>query len=241
MQGASAADVIAWWHLLWRSTMNTGFHFPKDSHGSSVAPTSGAEKAAPSDLLKVLQQQKQQRLKLARDPVYLAYHAAEKHRMAKLKKKGWSEPPKPQVDEDIDAEARQRVIGLVSTAARHRNQQAGVWAPFGKPYQALGAVQTVRTVTALHGCALPQASKLHVAAAADKGYRLASRAEIDHTSPWPAWKGEANDSRRQKHRLPLAHMEEPAARGECAGRRRGHATSAQRQDSRTHRRRSMLP
>jgi hypothetical protein len=125
--------------------MYSGFHFPKDSHGSSVAPTaaSHSEKAAPSDLLKLLQKQKQQRLKLARDPVYLAYHVAENHRMAKLKKKGWTEAPKPQVDEDIDAEARQRVTGLVAAASRHRNQQAGVWAPFGKPYQALGAVETV--------------------------------------------------------------------------------------------------
>lgn len=47
--------------------------------------------------MKLLQTQKQQRLQLARDPVYHAYHAAEKQRMIKLKKKGWTEPVKPQV------------------------------------------------------------------------------------------------------------------------------------------------
>lgn len=51
---------------------------------------------------------------------------------------------KLQVDDDIEAEARQRVTGLVSTASRHRKEQSGVWAPFGKPYQALGKVETVR-------------------------------------------------------------------------------------------------
>lgn len=49
-----------------------------------------------------------------------------------------------QIDDDIEAEARQRVTGLVSTAARHRKEQSGVWAPFGRPYQALGKVETVR-------------------------------------------------------------------------------------------------
>ena len=49
-----------------------------------------------------------------------------------------------QVDDDIEAEARQRVTGLMSKASRHRKEQSGVWAPFGKPYQALGKVETVR-------------------------------------------------------------------------------------------------
>ena len=78
-------------------TMQSGFHFPKD--GSSGSHSQHSEKPAPSnaDLLKLLQTQKQQRLQLARDPVYHAYHAAEKQRMIKLKKKGWTEPVKPRV------------------------------------------------------------------------------------------------------------------------------------------------
>lgn len=78
-------------------TMQCGFHFPKD--GSSGQNGQHSEKASTSnaDLMKLLQTQKQQRVQLARDPVYHAYNAAEKQRMIKLKKKGWTEPVKPQV------------------------------------------------------------------------------------------------------------------------------------------------
>ena len=77
--------------------MQSGFHFPKD--GSSGQNSQHSEKASTSnaDLMKLLQTQKQQRVQLARDPVYHAYNAAEKQRMSKLKKKGWTEPVKPQV------------------------------------------------------------------------------------------------------------------------------------------------
>jgi hypothetical protein len=77
--------------------MQNGFHLPGD-HAAGRRPKH-FEKPATSnaDLMKLLQTQKQHRLQLARDPVYHAYHAAEKQRMIKLKKKGWAEPVKPQV------------------------------------------------------------------------------------------------------------------------------------------------
>ena len=99
---------------------------------------------ASTDLLKILQRQKQETLRIERDPIFKEYHAQVKLRELKLRCKGWKDVAKPQIDEDLDAEAMQRMVALVATsAAEDGKNRAGVWARFGKPYKPLGLFQEV--------------------------------------------------------------------------------------------------
>eukprot|EP00892_Ulva_mutabilis_P006737 jgi/Ulvmu1/4435/UM002_0160.1 len=108
--------------------------------GGNLPPLGKNSSGVATDLLRMVRQQKLQRLKLCKDPIYIQYLSAEKQRVIHMRRKGWVEHgARPQMDDDLDSEARQRVTALVSSASRSRGGgQAGVWAPFGKPYRALG-------------------------------------------------------------------------------------------------------
>lgn len=113
------------------------------SRPGSAAPAPGSGNAS-SDLLKILQRQKQENLRIAKDPIFKEYHAQVKLREIKLRCKGWKDVAKPQIDEDLDAEAMQRMVTLVSSsAAENGRQREGVWAKFGKPYKPLGVFREV--------------------------------------------------------------------------------------------------
>jgi hypothetical protein len=95
-------------------------------------------------LLKLLQQQKHEHKRIAKDPIFKEYHAEVKRKEIKLRGKGWKEAPRPQIDEDLEAEALQRMVMLVATAADDNSKSlTGVWARFGKPYQPLGRFEEV--------------------------------------------------------------------------------------------------
>lgn len=109
-------------------------------------PASGKNNAGSAiDLLGMIRQQKLQRLRLCKDPIYVQYLSTEKQRANRMRRKGWVEQAaRPHMDDDLDSEARQRVTALLSSAARsRRGAQAGVWAAFGKPYRTLGRLEQV--------------------------------------------------------------------------------------------------
>lgn len=97
------------------------------------------------DLLKLLQAQKHEHMHIAKDPIFRGYNAEVKRKEMKLRRHGWKEVPRPQIDEDLDAEAQQRIMTLISAAAHDNNRSlTGVWARFGKPYRPLGYFEQVR-------------------------------------------------------------------------------------------------
>ena len=120
-----------------------GFPAASGKNGSGVA----------TDLLRMVRQQKLQRLTLCKDPIYMQYLSTEKQRAVHMRRKGWVENgARPQMDDDLDSEARQRVTALVSSAAKNRGRgQAGVWAAFGKPYTTLGMLKQVSDSKSLFG------------------------------------------------------------------------------------------
>ena len=100
--------------------------------------------SATNELLKLLATQKQEHHQIAKDPIFQEYHAEVKRKQLKLRRHGWKEPPRPQMDDDLDAEAQQRVMSLMTAMAHDTNRPlAGVWARFGKPYRPLGEFQQV--------------------------------------------------------------------------------------------------
>jgi hypothetical protein len=117
----------------------------------SVRPTSASDagKSGASstqlDLVSLLQVQKRAHVLIAKNPLFREYNSEAKRKMVKLRRKGWKDAPKPQIDDDLDAEAMQRVMHLVSAAAADGNKSlTGVWARFGKSYQPLGVMHEVR-------------------------------------------------------------------------------------------------
>lgn len=144
--GHIVADV--WGVKLLTKSMNVlmGNSGPSERAGGHV-PASGKHLGgSASDLLGMIRQQKLQRRRLCQDPIYLQYLCTEKQRAMRMRRKGWVEhgAARPQMDDDLDSEARQRVTALVTFAAKNRGgAQAGVWAAFGKPFKTLGKLEQV--------------------------------------------------------------------------------------------------
>ena len=76
---------------------------------------------------------------MAKNAIFSEYSKAEQRKLLKLRRKGWVDPPRPQIDADLDSEAMQRIVSLVNAAAADiKRPLNGVWARFGKPYAPLG-------------------------------------------------------------------------------------------------------
>lgn len=122
---------------------------PSDSmSGWSVGSRPGSAQASEhvgnnnASLVRLLRQQQQQHQLMAKNAIFAEYSKAEQHKLLKLRRKGWVDPPKPNIDADLDSEAMQRILSLVNSAAADSKRPLnGVWSRFGKPYEALGKLQ----------------------------------------------------------------------------------------------------
>lgn len=115
---------------------------------SDGAPARAQGASATSDLVKLLQLQKQEHQRIAKDPIFREYQTEVRRKELVLRRRGWKEAPRPHVDDDLDAEAQHRIMALISGAAADAAQPlTGVWARFGKPYKPLGVYEEVRLGT----------------------------------------------------------------------------------------------
>lgn len=97
------------------------------------------------NIIKMLKQQHLDGAALVHDPIFKEYRCAIKAREVKMRRKGWAEDAKPQIDDDLTAEGHARMMQLVADAASEsQTPGVGVWARFGKPYEPLGRFAVVR-------------------------------------------------------------------------------------------------
>jgi hypothetical protein len=114
---------------------------------SHARGASGEIVASPrtSELLRMIRTQKQAHRSIGSDPIFQQYTLEIRQREQNLRRRGWKPGERPQVDEDLSAEAHSRLMLLIAAAAKARDTDArGVWARFGKPYSALGQIAEVR-------------------------------------------------------------------------------------------------
>lgn len=115
------------------------------SHVDVISVRQGSPHATHEAIRQLLKEQKEIGEKINKDPIFRDYRLEIRSNKMKLRSKGWKEPPRPQMDKDLDAEGHSRVMQLIANAAMEAKKEcAGVWAKFGKPYQPLGNFELVR-------------------------------------------------------------------------------------------------
>jgi hypothetical protein len=106
--------------------------------------TSEAIASPTTSLLKLVRAQKQVQRRIDNDPVFQQYSMEIRQRENNLRRRGWKSEERPQIDEDLRAEAHSRLMSLIAMAAKARDHEArGVFTRFGKPYRPLGEVAEV--------------------------------------------------------------------------------------------------